>query len=224
MPWKPVTFDSSLDADVGGGRVLIDEGDYLGVVVGIRPSPENHNGEAYWLWQMRIKEGPSGVGRVIGNLCTYKEGAQFSNGRMFSATESRQFIDTLMDQTAETYEQYVAITERVAQKVKGKELGFFASYSTRDGGKSSEVIEVYTVEEYRARTAVTGGANAKGKNAQPESEDPAVDGAVEASAAGPRRGRPSARTAAAAPSAPAAVPAGAGRKNVDDLLKSFGLE
>lgn len=207
MAWSPVTIDDSILSEGGAGRIRVDDGDYLGVVAGIRTTSEDYEGPAAWIWQLRIKEGPSSVGRTIGQWGTFKEGAQFGNGQILSLLGAKAIAESLSGQTIGTFKLFQDLARKVLDKVKGKEVGFYASEDPSSGGKYSRINEIYSSDEYRERAAIQ-----TGDAVEADAED-----GEDAPASVAKRGR--GRPAKAVP-APVAV----AKKSLDTLMSEFGLD
>lgn len=213
MPWQQVVIDESILSEGGAGRIRVDEGDYLGVIAGVRPTSEDYDGPPAWIWQLRIKEGSGNLGRSIGFWGTFKKDAQFGTGRLLSLIGKKTIAEQLQGQTIETYAQFSALAKKVADATKGKEIGFYAGDDPSSGGKYSSITEIYPAEEYRERVAVYEAA-----------EEPEDGEAAEAPPPAVRRGRGRPPKPAAPAAAPAAVPAAASKKNLDAMLGELGFE
>lgn len=149
MPFKPYKIDESF-APSQGGSAHVRPGPYLLEVAGVRPSREDHPGEPYFMYRLRIADGAEGHGQSINHTGTWKEGAQFSNASLLAAIGVN--LSKLQGREAKTYAEHQGLAASVEKAIMGKKLGAqVADGEVRNGRQTSDIIEFFPEAEFANR-------------------------------------------------------------------------
>src|SRR3990167_6585276 len=162
MAWKPYSVDESVNSGAGGSAHL-PEGTYKFEVLGVSPSPEDHNGDAYFRWKVIARDGlAEGIGGVANHTITMKEGAQFGLCILCEAVGIDKAKMVEVGKRVKKYLDHAAFAKLLEAKAKGK---FFAAavmdreYTTSGGDDRVESqIVTSTILEGKAFSPIPAGA------------------------------------------------------------------
>lgn len=155
--------DSFGDAGTGARRIHVPEGDYLGEIQAVVPSPESVDAEkAFFSYRTLLVDGPQqGVGQVYAHMASFGDTAGWTHNIVAAAGVNPA---SLKGKKSLDYAAFCGIATALDKALKGRKVGIVMADNTYQNTVTSRAVQFYPAAQFVKREPVAAPASPNGSD------------------------------------------------------------